>query len=128
MSKAPKTKEEIEALPTILDVVEQISSYENQLVLPSVGQIPTSGFYDEGRYSYVSEESNRNIVRLMPMSQSPFRYYRGQSSYYEPCIPSLYRANHLDKVTMEENIIANRIKTSEFILLLHSHPLYSEAV
>lgn len=125
MSKAPKTKEEIEALPTILDVVEQISSYENQLVLPSVGQIPTSVFYDEGKYSYVSDKNNRNIVRLMPLSQSPFRFYRGQSYYYEHCIPSLYRANQLDEFSIEENIIANRIKTSEFILLLRSHPIYS---
>lgn len=113
MSRPPTTKEEIDALPTILEVVEQISSYENQLLLPSVGQIPTSVFYDEGKYFYVSDKNNRNIVRLMPLSQSPFRFYRGQSYYYEHCIPSLYRANHLDELSMEENIIANRIKTSE---------------
>lgn len=125
MTRPPTTKEEIEALPTILDVVEQISSYENQLVLPSIGQIPPSDFYDEGRYTYISNKNNRNIVHLMSLSQSPFRFYRGQSCYYSPCIPSLYRANSLDEFSMEDNIIANRIKTSEFILLLHSHPIYS---
>ena len=123
MSRPPTTKEEIEALPTILDVVEQISSYENQLVLPSIGQIPSSCFHDEGRYTYISDKNNRNIFHLMPLSQSPFRFYRGQSIYYSPCIPSLYRANSLDE--LEDNIITNRIKTSEFILLLYTHPIYS---
>lgn len=125
MSRPPTTKEEIEALPTILDVVEQISSYENQLVLPTIGQIPPSDFYDEGRYTYISDKNNRNIVHLMPLSQSPFRFYRGQSCYYSPCIPSLYRENNLDEFSQEDNIIANRIKTSEFILLLYTHPIYS---
>ena len=125
MSRPPATKEEIDALPNILDVVEQISSYENQLVLPSVGQIPPSVFHDEGRYSYVADKNNKNIVRLMPFSQSPFRFYRGQSRYYEHCVPSLYRPDNLEEFSQEDNIIASRLKTSEFILLLYSHPIYS---
>lgn len=82
-------REEIEALPTILDVVEEISAMENKLVLPFVSQIPSPEHLDEGRYSFVSERTNRSIVRLMPMSQSPFRYYRGQSRYHDPCQPTL---------------------------------------
>lgn len=125
MSKPPTTKEEIDVLPTILDVVEQISAYENQLILPSAGQIPSSCFFDEGRYSYVSDKNNRSVVRLMPMSQSPFRFYRGQSSYYVPCKSSLFRLSHSERLSNEDEIIANRIKTCEFILLLKSHPIYS---
>lgn len=124
MGRKPLSKEEIDALPTILDVVEQISAYENQLILPFVSQIPSTNYYDEGRYSYVSDRNNRNVVRLMPVSQSPFRFYRGQSIYYTPCIPTLYRTNNLGDISLEDQIVANRIKTSEFVLLLHTHPVY----
>ena len=91
MTKHIFSSVEIDALPTILDVVEQISAIENKLALPNVSQIPSPEFLDEGRYSFVSDRNNRSIARLMPMSQSPFRYYRGQSRYHSPCQPTLYR-------------------------------------
>lgn len=117
---------DIDALPTILDVVERISSIENSLTLPNVSQIPSSGYFDEGRYCYVSERQDRSIARLMPMSQSPFRFYRGQSRYHDPCVPSLYRPKKNGELPSEEDIAANRIKICEFALLLSTHPVFSE--
>ena len=123
MKDAPRTQVEIDALPSILDVVEQISAYENRLALPSVDQIPPPEHLDEGRYSYVSERRNRSAVHLMPMSQSPYKYYRGQSHYYPQCVPALFRGKNGGCPT-DVDIAANLIKVCEFELLLQTHPVY----
>lgn len=117
---------EIDALPTILDVVEMMSEGENRLILPMVSHVPSPDFYDEGRYSYVSEKNNRATVHLMPMSQSPFTFYRGQSRYHDPCIPTLYRINKNGEWPTEEYIACNRLKICEFALLLNPHPVLQE--
>ena len=124
MSKSLFTPEEIDALPTILDVVERISAIENKLALPFVGQIPSPEHLDEGRFTFVSERSNRNAVHLMPTSQSPFRYYRGQSVYYTPCVPTIFRGKKKGVPPTDEEIAANLIKVCEFVLLLRTHPVY----
>lgn len=120
------TQAEIESLPTILDVVDMISAAENKLILPMVSQIPSPDFYDEGRYNCISERQNRGIVHLMPTSQSPFTFYRGQSRYYEPCMPTLYRKSRKGEWPSEEDIAYNRLKICEFSRLLDSHPVFRE--
>ena len=120
------TPKEIDALPTILDVVEQISAKENQLALQMASTVPTVQFYDEGRYSFVSDSKNHNIVRLMPTSQTPFLFYRGQSRYHEYCFPTLYRGKKKGELPLEEDVASNRIKICEFALLLNSHPVFRE--
>lgn len=120
------THAEIDTLPTILDVVEMMSAYENELILPMVSQIPSSDFYDEGRFNFVSEKHNRSIVHLMPTSQSPFTFYRGQSRFYEPCMPSLFRKDKKGKWPTEEDIAYNRLKICEFSRLLDLHPVFRE--
>ena len=120
-------KEEIEALPTILDVVERISKMENDVLLRSgMMMFPGDAFQDEGRYSLVSETWNRNVVRLMPMSQTPYTYYRGQSRYYEKCLPSLFRKKSNGEQPNEVDIAYNRLKICEFELLLATHPVFFE--
>lgn len=126
MTKPKFSSVEIDALPTILDVVEQISVIENKLALPNVSQIPSPEFLDEGRYSFVSDRNNRSIARLMPMSQSPFRYYRGQSRYHSPCQPTLYRKKKDGTYPTKEEIAAHRIKICEFTQLLQKHPVYCQ--
>lgn len=120
------TQEQIDALPTILDVVEKISAIENKLALRFVNQIPSPEHLDEGRFSFVSERSNRMIVRLMPTSQSPFKYYRGQSKFYEPCIPTIYRGKKKGEKSTWDDMAGNIIKICEFILLLGTHPVYCD--
>lgn len=120
------TRAEIDALPTILDVVDMMSANENKLILPMVSRVPSSDFFDEGRYNYVSERHNRNVVHLMPTSQSPFTFYRGQSRYHEPCMPSLYRKDRNGEWPTEEDIACNRLKICEFSILLNSHPVFRE--
>ena len=118
---------EIDALPTILDVVELISKMENDMLLRNgVTIFPGDAFLDEGRYTFVSETWNRNVVRLMPVSPTPYTYYRGQSMYYEQCQPSLFRRNAKGELPSEEDIAYNRIKICEFELLLATHPVFCE--
>lgn len=121
------SKKEIDALPTILDVVEQFSRMENEALLRNgVTILPGDAFQDEGRYSYVSETWNRNVVRLMPVSATPYTYYRGQSRYYEPCVPSLFRRNENGVLPNEVDVAYNRLKICEFERLLSTHPVFCE--
>lgn len=118
---------EIDALPTILDVVEQISKMENDALLNNgVTIVPSDAFRDEGRFTYVSEKWNRNVVRLMPMSATPYTFYRGQSRFYEQCVPSLFRRNEKGEFPSEVDIAYNRIKICEFECLLSTHPVFCE--
>lgn len=118
---------EIDALPTILDVVEQMSKMENDMLLRNgVTIFPGDAFQDEGRYAFVTETWNRNVVRLMPVSPTPYTYFRGQSRFYEQCQPSLFRMNAKGELPSEKDIAYNRIKICEFEMLLASHPVFCE--
>lgn len=117
---------DVDALPTILDVVEKISAIENGFALSRVSEVPSSRFYDEGRYNYVSERNNRDVVHLMPTSQSPFTFFRGQSRFHEPCIPSLFRGKIKGENATEGDIAAHRIKICEFAKLLSTHHVFAE--
>lgn len=120
------TSKEIDALPTILDVVERISAFENKSFLQSISDIPSYSYYDEGRFCYVSNEKNRSIVNLMPTSQTTHRYYRGQSRYYDPCYPNLYRKKASGEYPSDVDIASDRIQTCEFASLLITHPVFNE--
>ena len=118
---------EIDALPTILDVVERLSKMENDSLLrhnPTI--FPSNAFQDEGRYAFVSETWNRDVVRLMPVSPTPYTYYRGQSRLYEQCVPSLFREKGNGEMPDETDIAYNRLKTCEFEMLLATHPVFCE--
>lgn len=117
---------DIKKLPTILDIVEQISAHENSIVAPFCGMVPIPPFYDEGRFNPVSDMGNRSIHYLMPTSQSPFTFYRGQSTYYDFCTPTLYRPRKDGTPPTEEDIAYHRIKTCEFAMLLSTHPVFQD--
>ena len=118
---------EIDALPTILDVLELLSKMENDSLLRHQRTIfPGDAFQDEGRYAFVSETWNRDVVRLMPVSQTPFTYYRGQSRFHRPCVPSLFRKNNNGELPSDEDIAYNRITICEFELLMATHPVFCE--
>lgn len=118
------TQEQIDKLPTILGVVEQISSLENESALRFISSIPSPEHLDEGRFCFVSEGRNREFVRLMPTSQSPFNYYRGQSKYHSPCVPTLYRGQKNGELPSEFDIAGKCLKICEFTLLVNTHPVY----
>lgn len=120
-----ETEIKIDALPTILDILEKISAIENSIYLSRISSVLPSQYHDEGRYILTSDRNNRNIVRLMPTSQSPFTYYRGQSTYYESCMPTLYRNNN-GLLPTESQIACNHLKICELIKLISMHPVFCE--
>lgn len=117
------TEQEIKRLPTILDVIEQLAARENKALFRECGRIPSPGYYDEGRFNYVSDDNNRNIVHLMPTSQSPFTFMRGQSRYYEPCLPTLYRNNPTYAIIAKKMELIDKFKA-----LLLTHPIFREVI
>lgn len=111
-----KTKTEISQLPTILDVLEQISSDENASRIQDA-IAPT--FLDEGRYIAVSDKNNRSVVMLSPAGGFE-HYYRGQNKFHDPCIPNIFREKDAEKIAI------NRIKAHEFMHLISTHPVIQE--
>lgn len=121
-----KTNIKIDDLPTILDVVEKIAAKENSNNLSRILSVPSSQYFDEGRYFYVSDKNNRNIVRLMPTSQSTYTYFRGQSTYHKSCTPTLYRRGNKVSLPAEYEIACSRMKVCEFTNMICMHPVFYE--
>ena len=75
-------------LPTILDVVEYLSSKENNEFLANPNGIGIGAdWFDEGKYMWVTDRPWTNIPKLMQTSMSTFTLMRGQNDYYAQCQP-----------------------------------------
>ena len=109
-------------LPTILDVVEYLSSKENNEFMDNPNGIGVGAdWFDEGKYMWVTDKPWTNIPKLMQTSMSTFTLMRGQNNYYAQCKPSLFRAKLND-----EEILIQRLRTAEFFALLSIHPIIYE--
>lgn len=123
-ANAPLSKTQIQNLPTILDIMEYVSKYEND---ESIKRLEV--FIDwlrmnrNGYYCRVSETSNTNNAKLLPLSQTPFVFMRGQNCYCNPCKPSLYRMNN---VNLDDFETIQRVKAAEFLIVCESHPVITE--
>ena len=109
--------DQFNSLPTILDVVEYLSRKDNDALiknLPSVSNL-------EGKFMPVADKPRSTTIKYMPMSQSPFTYMRGQNVYKKPCLPLLYRKEN--GIPSEESEIIAKIRTSEFIRVIQTHPI-----
>ena len=109
-----------EDLPTIIDVIEYLSSIENANILTGINQcglLPRS--YEEGKYMVISEKVGSNIPKLFPTSLSTFTLMRGQNDYYQDCKATLHRQSMSD-----EELLIKRIQTAEFLALLSTHPVF----
>lgn len=122
----PSTEEEIDKLPTIMDVIEFISSYEKINVIKKIGIKYDDLCFDYGKYFVITNHIWTNIPCLMPGSQSPFLFMRGQNEYYPVCKPSIYRepANF----PQNEFELISRIKSQEFINVIKTHPIIKEYI
>ena len=111
-----------EDLPTIIDVIEYLSSIENANILTGInktGLLPRC--YDEGKYMVMSEKVGSNVPKLFPTSLSTFTLMRGQNNYYQECKATLHRQSMSD-----EELLIKRIQTAEFLALLSTHPVFRE--
>jgi len=119
------TAEQIQKLPTMLDVLEYLSVIENQNVQSMLGNtIPWLDLYKDGYYNWVSDKPWTNEAKLMPLSKTPFLLMRGQNDYFPTCVPSLYRKQK--NMTDDAFVTLSRIRSAEFMLAYDKHPVIQE--
>lgn len=118
MSWKEKKENLINSLPTIIDILEEISLGEEMWHLEdSPIRMMFPNHYQEGMFELVCMPDGTS--QLWPMSLGVNCYYRGQSSYYPKCYPSLYRPGMNDV----DRFIA-RLRTCELQILMERYPLW----
>lgn len=117
MTWKQKREQLIRNLPTLLDVLEDVSLHEEYLLLKESRLrwlLPTH--YQEGMFLSVKNIDGRTF--LLPIGMLPFTYYRGESEYHPSFKPSLYRPNMIpSKVFLE------RLRACELELVIKQHPM-----
>lgn len=113
-----KTQEEIRQMPTILDVLESIAKEEE-----IIKKDPVAGFFfsqdDMDDKFEITQTYEDGPLELVPTYHFLRPYYRGQSQYYEPSYPSLYRnLENSDDISL----FIEYVRVCELELLVHSHP------
>lgn len=120
------TTEEKQALPTIIEVLEELAQEEYRWHLEWTRQpnFLAPYFADDGEYMIVATKSHSLNNKLMPGSQSPFTLYRGQNRDFEKCVPSLFRIP--EGFSKEEWNVVSRVRTAEFMFVLLQHPVVQD--
>jgi len=120
------TSEEKQALPTIIDVLEELAQKEYLWHLEWTGQpnFLAPHFADDGEYMIVAQKSHSLHNKLMPGSLSSFTLYRGQNRDFSKCVPSLYRVP--EGYSKEEWEVISRVRTAEFMFVLIHHPVVQD--
>lgn len=118
------SEEQVQELPTILEVLEYLSSLENTNMRNNLREPCFEDLYREGKLALMSDQAWTNIPKLYPCSQTTFTLMRGESDYHADSHPSLYRPqkNMSDK---DSRLIA-RLRACEFISILKRHPVVQE--
>ncbi len=120
------TPEKIKQLPTILHILDMIAGEEERL-RNNVRWNLLSNLGAEDKFEIKSETPNGPCV-LQPTSSCFNSYFRGQPQYYEDCIPTIFRNKEKDNIDR----FIDRIRSSEFELLLQTHPfvqlIYNEGI
>ena len=109
-------------LPTIVNVLEYLSSIENANLRKNLRD--GGGMQDmfrEGKYMVVSDEAWTNIPKFYPCSQSTFTLMRGESDYHSKSYPSLYRPQ--TKMSDADYFLISRLQACEFIAVMTFHPV-----
>lgn len=117
--------EKIKELPTIIEVLEYLSCIENQEVQKTLDfSYDALNMTRNGYYNWISDQPWTNIPKLMPLSQSPFLFLRGQNRYFEQSFPSIFRVQ--TNINEEEYFVVSRVKSAEFLLVCKTHPVICE--
>lgn len=109
---------EIEKLPNLLELLESLTYDEEKYALihdksPLGISIP---FHDEWK-DLDKVTNNENELLFLPRCRVKNWYYRGQTSYYEKCRPSLQR------LECKSQIFKERLKLCEFSIIVSKHPV-----
>lgn len=118
------TEENLSTYPTILDILEDVVAMEEaeQLYKMPLDRIARDDYYDWTRVGHyiMTYDNVMNMPTLMPTSRTPYTFYRGQSKYHDPCLPSLFRfkGEQLHKETLR-----SCLQTAEMIQVMWTHPV-----
>jgi len=120
------TDEEKRALPTILDVLEELAvpEYLWHKDWTTQPNFLAPYFAEDGEYMVTAVKSHSRQYKLLPGSQSTFTLYRGQNRYFPNCVPSIYRTPK--EYTEDEWQIISRVRTAEFMWILIKHPIVQD--
>ena len=99
-------------LPTLLQIIKCLEAEQTGALQWVNQQFET---IEDGHFSAIA--INDKEFSLMPYPEFSAMIYRGQSQYYNPCLPSFYR----DRPTKIERFILEA-RLAEFMLLLKDHP------
>jgi len=108
--------EDIKKLPTILHILDMIAGEEEKLRNDGRWNF-FSNLGAEDKFEIKPETPNGPCV-LGPTSSCFNSYFRGQTQYFENCVPNIYR----NKERSDIDYFINRLRSSEFELLLQTHP------
>ncbi|ACD93903.1 FRG domain-containing protein [Trichlorobacter lovleyi] len=103
-------------LPTLLEIVRHLKAEQERGQRWAEKHFET---LEDGHFTAVAISEEEFV--LAPYPEFSAIIYRGQSQYYNPCLPSLYR----EKSTKIERFI-NIARLSEFELLLRDHPAVND--
>lgn len=110
--------------PTILDVLKGVVAQEEEAQIHKLplNRQKTDFFYDWSKTGHylLMRDNIQHMPVLLPTSRTAFTFYRGQSEYYEQCLPSLYR---FEGEGLEKETMRSHLQTAEMILLMKSHPV-----
>lgn len=120
----PPKSSNMSIYPTIIDIIEAIAEWEENNMIPIDPHHPTvlNQFYRPGKHMVVAKEVGSNEICTVPISRIYGTWFRGQSCYYNKCIPSVYR-NYSD-----EKKLLSDLQFQEFKLLLKSHPVIKDQI
>lgn len=113
-----KAEEDIKRLPTILEILDTIASEEEWLRNEPKFGFLLSNLGAEDKYEVFSGTPDGPSV-LKPTSSVFNSYFRGQTCYYENCVPTLFRQD--DKNGPIDRFI-DVVRSCEFELLISTHP------
>ena len=118
------SEDQIQELPTILEVLEYLSSLENTNMRNDLRESGFEDLYREGKFALMSDQAWTNIPKLYPCSQTTFTLMRGESDYHADSHPSLYRSQK--NMSDEDFRLIARLRACEFISILKRHPVVQE--
>ena len=127
----PPTKETLQDYPTIMEVIEQIATEEENsmrtlMPLSLTNPIMPSWFYhlkSVGHFQLIYDNEIK-MPLLMPTGKQGFVLYRGENNFHNECLPVLWREKKLPK--RHKNTIVSYLQTAEMILAMWKHPIVKE--
>lgn len=112
---------QIEQLPTILQVLEDIAGDELSNKLDPLTSSHIAGLGCENIF-YITRDDEKQKLLLMPGSPSLGKYFRGQREYYSTCSASIHRGLN------DNDVLVERLSLCEFSILLSTHPVVKDYI